>query len=73
MCFILKLFNLYINFTSTVASIVFFFFNTRMVEFFQKMKEFAEICNVENSVTESLNELKKTFCISSAIFFKFKR
>ncbi|KAM7444356.1 Retinoblastoma-associated protein [Porites harrisoni] len=45
----------------------------RMVEFFQKMKEFAEICNVENSVTESLNELKKTFCISSAIFFKFKR
>ena len=44
-----------------------------MVEFFQKMREFAEICNVENSVTESLNELKKTFCISSAIFFKFKR
>lgn len=73
MCLILKLFNLYINFKSTEAVKIFFFFHARMVEFFQKMKEFAEICNVENSVTESLNELKKTFCISSAIFFKFKR
>jgi len=45
----------------------------RMVEFFQEMKEFVEIYDVGNSVTESLTELKKTFCISSAIFYKFKR
>jgi len=44
-----------------------------MVEFFQKMKEFVEIYDVGNSVSESLTELKKTFCISSAIFYKFKR
>ncbi|KAK2573286.1 Retinoblastoma family protein [Acropora cervicornis] len=45
----------------------------RMVEFFQKMKEFVEICNVGDAVTESLTELKKTFCISSALFYKFTR
>lgn len=44
-----------------------------MVEFFQKMKEFVEICNVGDAVTESLTELKKTFCISSALFYKFTR
>lgn len=45
----------------------------RMVEFFQKMKEFVKICNVGDAVTESLTELKKTFCISSALFYKFTR
>lgn len=45
----------------------------RMVDFFQKMKEFAEICEVGNPATESLTDLKKTFCISSAMFYKFKR
>lgn len=45
----------------------------RMVEFFQKMKDFAEICDVGNPVTESLTELKKAFCVSSAMFYKFKR
>ena len=45
----------------------------RMVEFFQKMKEFVEICNVGDTVTESLTELKKAFCISSALFYKFTK
>ena len=44
-----------------------------MVEFFQKMKEFIDICDVKNTVIESLTELKRTFCISSALFYKFTR
>ena len=49
------------------------FCSPRMVEFFQKMKEFMETCDVGSSVVENLTELKKTFCISSAMFYKFKR
>ncbi|XP_078379081.1 retinoblastoma-associated protein-like isoform X2 [Oculina patagonica] len=45
----------------------------RMVDFFQKMKVFITICDVGIPVTENLTELKKTFCVSSALFYKFKR
>lgn len=45
----------------------------RIVEFFQKMKVFLTICETENPVAENLTELKKTFCISAALFYKFKR
>lgn len=49
------------------------FFFTRIVEFFQKMRVFLTICETENPVAENLTELKKTFCISAALFYKFKR
>jgi len=45
----------------------------RIVEFFQKMKVFLTISETGNPVTENLTELKKTFCISAALFYKFKR
>ena len=44
-----------------------------MVEFFQKMKVFVTISEVGSPVTDNLTELKKAFCVSSALFYKFKR
>jgi len=37
------------------------------------MKVFLTISETGNPVTENLTELKKTFCISAALFYKFKR
>lgn len=44
-----------------------------MVEFFQKMKKFSLVWEVGSPITDHLTEVKKTFCISAALFHKFQR
>ncbi|XP_022791806.1 retinoblastoma-associated protein-like isoform X3 [Stylophora pistillata] len=44
-----------------------------MVEFFKVVKQFSSVWKVGSPVTDHLTEVKKTFCISAALFHKFQR